>query len=277
MRSSPSCYYMIGLISATALFIQIYRKDKRFLSTTGMDTFKIYFSEYTFFSIPLLILIAFSPCWYCLFILPALFAVISLVTFSPNRKIQTLYTLPFIPYTNFEWISGMRKNLWSVLILYLLAFYLFRYPYASLFVLWIMLGIIASFYKECEPFNIINLSELPPKKFIHTKLKLHLRLYILFTLPIMVGYCIFQIQTAWAALIIFVLLLINLSLFIVSKYAIYKPTKILSANNSLITVIHMCMIIPVIGQFLFPVPLLMSIRAYRKSLHNLKQYLDAYH
>lgn len=277
MNISPGCYYMTGLIALSTALIHIYRKDKRFLLTTGIKVTKTYFAEYTFFSIPFLVLMAFSIHWYCLFILLVFYLMISTVNYTYRQKARNRYTLPFLPEKNFEWISGIRKNLLPLSGLYLLALVLLKYPYASLLVLWIMLAIIASFYQECEPSEVINLPELPPPLFILQKLKLHLVTYLLFSIPILSGYSIFHIHTAWEACIIFILSLINLSLFILSKYALYEPSQNLSANNLLVTIIHLCMLVPVIGQFLFPVPLLMSARAYRRSLNNLKPYLDAYH
>ncbi|TAM99275.1 MAG: hypothetical protein EPN39_06995 [Chitinophagaceae bacterium] len=277
MKIFPGCYYITGFIGLITAMIHIYRKDKIFILITGAETLKIYFAEYAFFSIPVLVLMALTIHWYCLFALLCFDFVLSFINYTPQQKNRGGYTFSFIPKDNFEWISGIRKNSWFLSGLYLLALALLKYPYASLFILWIMLAIIASFYKECEPFDIINLSELPPKLFILQKLKLHFKSYFVFSIPILAGYCIFHIQTVWEALIIFVLSLINLSLFILSKYAVYEPKQDLSANNLLVTLIHLCMLVPVIGQFLFPVPLLMSIRAYRKSLHNLNLYLDAYY
>lgn len=277
MNKSPDYYYTTALFVLIILIIHVYRKDKRFIKITGSNPPKIYFFEYTFFSIPLLVLMSFTIRWYCLFILLGFNVFISFIDYTPPQTIRGGYSFSFIPKNNFEWISGIRKNLWILSGLYLLALALLKYPYASLFILWIMLAVIASFYKECEPFDIINLSEFPPKLFIIQKLKLHFKSYIIFSLPILVGYGIFHLNTAWEALIIFILSLINFFLFILSKYAIYEPGQDLSANNLLVTIIHLCMLVPVIGQFLFPVPLLMSIRAYRKSLHNLNLYLDAYY
>src|SRR5699024_10932148 len=122
-----------------------------FLMMTGIARAKIYITEYHFFSLPILIAIALSVHWYCLFILTAsyfLFSVCPCRSIMLNGKLR--FSFPLILKDNFEWISGFRKNIGSLSFFYLLALALLCYPYASLYALWLLLGIVGTFYRECE-------------------------------------------------------------------------------------------------------------------------------
>lgn len=277
MNIYPNCLYVTGFLILVVFSIHLFRKDKHFILTTGSSPMWIYISEYTFFTLPLLLVMLISSHWYCVFLLFPVYLIISLFNYMPKSKMLHRNPFIFIPDQNFEWKAGVRKNLWIILFIYLLAIGLLYYKYASLIILWLLLAVIASFYQECEPLNILELQELPSNRFISHKIKLHLKSYMLFSSPIIVGSLLLHPDTTWIALFIFVLSLVNLSLFILSKYALYEPRRNLSANNFLNTLIHLSILIPVVGPFLFPIPLLMSIRAYKRSLYNLKYYLDAYH
>ncbi|HEX5555884.1 MAG TPA: hypothetical protein VFX43_21755 [Chitinophagaceae bacterium] len=268
----PNCLYVTAVAALVVLGIHLYRKDKEFILLTGTDPMKIYVAEYAFFSVPVFILMLFTEHWYCAILLLAVYFLLSLIRYTPGKKTRTGYAPAIIPRDNFEWMAGIRGNLPVILVLYVAALGLLIYPYASIFVLWLLLGLIASFYQWCEPSDILQLAELPPKGFIRRKLKSHLKGYLFFSAPILIGYVIFQPATAWVALVIYAISFINLAFFILSKYAVYQPCHSSPAGNVLTSVIHFCMFVP----FLLPLPLLMCLRAYKKSQHQLKEYLDAY-
>lgn len=273
MNVYPNGLYATGFLVLILISVHTYRTDSAFISLTGINYRKIFTAEYIFFSLPVLIIIFFSTGWYGGFILLAACFGIPFIPFYNSQRIRKPHSVWFIPPDNFEWNAGMRKNGWYFLVLYPVGLALLFYPYASLFILWLMLSMVASFYIECESWPVLQGKELAPARFLKEKLTTHLKLYCLLSLPLVVGYMIFHFSTAWVALLVYVISMINVAFFILSKYAVYSPNEKLSSNNIIVSLVHLCMVIP----FLLPLPLLMSIRAYRKSLANLENYLDAYH
>ena len=75
-----------------------------------------------------------------------------------------------------------------MIFLYILALGLSFYQYASLFFLWLMLSVIASFYNESEPLNVLLAKELTAKKFIRLKIFTHLKLYLIVFIPVLFVY-----------------------------------------------------------------------------------------
>lgn len=276
MQLFPGCLYAAGVVAAVVSVIHLSRKDQKFMLLTGSVPLKIYLAEYTFFSLPVLLIMVFSPHWYLAPALVVWYLGLSRVYRVPLRKIRSIRTFPLIPRDNFEWRSGIRTNLWPLLVLYLLCLGFLSYAYVSLFVLWILMAFIIPFYQEFEPLEILGCWELDPRAFLRKKITSHLWFFLLVTAPVMVGYGLFHPGEAWIALVVWLLSLINLAFFILSKYAAYTPGGKMPGGNFPVSLVHLSMLVPVAGPFLFPLPLLMGIRAYRKSLVTLKPYLDVY-
>jgi len=273
MNRLPNAYYGLVLISLVILSIQINRTDKRFVATTVSSPALIFFNEYLFFSIPVFIIILLSIHWYLFFPLIVLCYVISLINYQPRKRTGRIPFTRYIPSDNFEWIAGFRKHGWYILLVYVMALAFLPAKFVSLLLLWLILGILSSFYQECEPLSILQAKELNSKSFIRDKIRNHLKVYILFSLPIILGYSVLNMETAWVAWLLFLLAIINLCFFILSKYSNYEPNIRIKSNGILIGLALISMLIP----FFLPLPMLMSIRAYNKSKKNLQPYLDAYH
>lgn len=251
--------------------IHINRKDKKFVASIVLKPGLIFFVEYLILSIPFLAIILFSNCWYySILLLPVIYAII-LINYTPKHKTKLTGISKIIPLNNFEWIAGLRKYFWIILFLYSVALTVLFTSYVSLFFLWLILGIIASFYQECEPVNILQLDELPAKHFIIKKLKNHISIYLIFAFPIIAGYCIFNIETAWVALIFYFLTTINICFFLLLKYSFYKPSKFIE-TKIFVAIAQFGIIFP----FLVLVPLIMCFRQYKIAKINLESYLNAY-
>ena len=272
MNRLPNAYYALAVISLALLSIQISRTDKRFVATTVSSPPIVYFSEYLFFSIPVFIIILISSHWYLFFPLLVLYYAIALINYNPRKRTGRIPYSRFLPSDNFEWIAGFRRYAWYILPVYVLALVFLPAKFVSLLLLWMILGILSSFYLECESLTMLQAKELSAGNFIRDKLRSHLKVFSLFALPVVLGYSLLNLETAWVALLLFLLSIINLSFFILSKYSLYVPNVTIKSNNIWIGLALISVLIP----FFLPLPLIMSIRAYAKSKKNLQPYLDAY-
>lgn len=275
-RSRDTWYGSCGVALAVCA-VHFARKDKAFLVAAAGSVFRVSVSEYLVFTAPFLLMGLFSAGWVYTLGLPFFYAALGALPVSRTRKIRLKRSLPFLSSENFEWRSGIRMNLWPLAALYLGCLGCIGYEYASLYLWWILLALVIPFYQENEPREMLESCELPPSSFLLRKLRGQLTDYGLISAPVFVGYAVFHPTEAWIAGIVWVLSAVNLSWFILSKYAAYEPARKPQGGQLVITMVHLAMLIPMAGPFMIPVPLVLAARAYRKSFHHLNIYLDAYH
>lgn len=273
IKNYPNYLYATALAIFVVLNIHVNRKDKRFISINCEYSRLIYLSEYLFFSIPLFIIIITSSRWYSLLILLSSYMAISFIDYESKKKVGIINFSKVIPYHNFEWRSGLRKYFWYILLIYTLAVGLLFIKFVSLFLFWILVGCFALFYQECEPLNILQINEMPAQRFIQWKIKGHLLLFVILSLPIMAGYILFNPDHIWITSLVYSASLLNFILFILLKYSSYEPNAILPGSAMIgISIAYCSIIMP----FLLPIPLIMCVRGLKKSLSNLDYYLNAY-
>ena len=272
MQVFPNCLVVTGLLTGCLAAVHLQRNDLFFIDTTGLSVRGVLRTEYIVGSLPALLLLFLSPYPYCGFILLAAGLFLPFLRFRKSKGLRGVRPVPWIPHQNFEWIAGLRKNRWLLLPLYGGALLLLPYAYVSLFLWWLMTTVVSSFYSECEPQLFLQLPEQPPARFLKDKLRLHLRVYAVCSLPVLGGYLIFHPADAWVVVLAYLFSLINLTFFLLSKYAAYVPDQKHTGQTNLASLLHLLMLVP----FLCPLPLVMSIRAYAKAKQNLKPYLHAY-
>lgn len=272
LKSFPNCFAATLVIGLIIFAIHFSRNDIHFLRNLSNKSWRIFFIEYSIICIPFFIMILFTDYWYNILIIIAMILIVSNIKLSSFKRINIGILNKFIPDMNFEWKSGVRKNVVSLLLFYIVALGLSFYQYASLISLWLMLGIIASFYFESEPLNVLLANGLNAKQFIKTKLLSHLKLYLIVILPVLFVYSIFNKDLILITIIFFILSVINFVFFILTKYSSYIPGYKQSANSIYIGIAMASVFIPI----LVPLPLIMCFRNYNKSVTNLNQYLDVY-
>lgn len=275
-RHFPTSLYAFGGLLLCVAAIHFWRQDKDFMRVSQGSLFPVCLVEYLIFTAPFLLLVLLSPSWYLAPVAPVFYAILCRVSFSSRGKIRLIGALPFVAADNFEWKSGIRLNFWQILVFYAACLGFVRFPYVSLYLWWVLLVLIIPFYQEYEALDMLERWELAPAAFLHKKLTSQLKYYLLFSAPIFGAYILLHAGDIWIALAVWVLSAINLSWFILSKYASYQPARKMQGGNLVVTLVHLAMLIPMAGPFMIPVPLVLGLRAYRKSLHRLKPYLDAY-
>jgi hypothetical protein len=271
LNKFPNGIYALSLILISILSIHLSRNDKRFVTGITEKPWRLYFSEYFIFSVPVAILILLSGSWYLFVPYTILLVLISKIDHK-KRENKISFNYSFIPKDYFEWISGSRKNLYPIIILYCIglaaSFNLFVIP----IIFFLLLGILSSFYEECESWQLLEIQELSAKKFIRQKIIRHFRLFLIATSPLSILYLFFHPSYWYVILILYVLSLIIHSFCILCKYSMYEPDKLLTENRIWVSIAIMSYLIP----FLVPLPLIMCFRFYNRSINNLDNYLNAY-
>ncbi len=254
------------------------RRDHRFLNILSPYPWKIYLREYFTLLIPVLLLFVIHQYWsLILFSIFELLVFVGIIALVPVRSNITL-TFAFvpvritslIPVPGFEWHGGYRRWGFQVLIFYLFAIGLSFLPFASLFLLAFLTFVIGGFYTHGESLAILNADNLEPSAFLKKKILQHSKFMSLFLLPALIIY-LFQHPEHWyMVLIAWFVYMINIFYFITLKYALYRPDKKLTADTIWVGLLFAATLIP----FLFPIPLIVSMRNYSLSKINLKIYLD---
>jgi len=126
---------------------------------------------------------------------------------------------------------------------------------------------------EGEDRQLLEVFQLSSKAFLWMKCKYQLMVFWSLVAPLL-GLFLFFHLSYWYLLGYFCLFSLTLQIFsIIFKYALYTPNSDLSSNGLFIALFSMGFIMP----FFLPLPFLMAVRYYRKAIHNLNDYLYAYH
>jgi hypothetical protein len=189
--------------------------------------------------------------------------------FNSGHNSRLNIDLSFISCYAFEWKSGIRRNLFVLIPLYLL-FLLFSFrPYVAPVGLIILSVVVSGFYLYGESRDFMEIFAVNPKQFLLRKIKMDLKYLMLIYIPIILLTLIFQIHTWYyllGALIVSILIQI---IAIIFKYALFMENSDLSRNSMIVFLNIVFIIVPLF----WLVPLVMGIRYYFKAKTNIKKYI----
>ncbi len=268
-------YRSYSLIAVSALIAGLHfsRKDHRFIQLVSPRPLLIYFTEYTALVVPLIVLsiVQSGSPLFLLVLLPVL--IISAVDGNVKYESGGGFLNKLIPDANFEWKAGLRKTGGLLIILWFVALALTPVPFASLIALWFLLLTVSSFYDEGEPREMLEAFEMDAGEFIKHKIKMQLMTYLIPVVPVMVITFVIFPERWWVFLLFIVFSSINIAVFVLSKYAVWRPAEV---NRSGSIVNALCML-GLFLPFLLPLPVFVLIRNYRKAITNLKPFLHDFH
>ena len=257
-------------IGIAVFYIHISRLDKKFIDILTKSTYKIFRTEYTLLVSPFLILliflksfIVFAVLWIFILVLPFFKNNIS---FNKSTSIFSRW----IPCAAFEWRAGLRKNGILILILYTLALSTSWIRIIPLIFLFFGLVIIAQFFQQCEPLNILFLTNNKSRTFLRMKIFHSISIYGIITLPVILLIMILDSELWFVPLIFFILACINLCNFILIKYTFYYPNYSIGGGSIITSLSLLGCIIP----FFAPIPLFLLVWHYFKSKKKMSFYLN---
>ncbi|MBK8522502.1 MAG: hypothetical protein IPL54_17150 [Chitinophagaceae bacterium] len=268
-QNNQKAWYVVGVLSIICFAIQYNRKDKQFIyKQLDKPHFQI-FLEYIILTLPFSITCLFTKNWLCLPVL------VSVLTCIPYLKFQFKHTAVFkhlstlLPASNFEWLSGIRKQFIPFISLYLLALAFCWVRILPLFLLWLLTIIISSFFLENEPVHILREGNKTAKKFLWGKMKINIKyILILYLLPVIIN-AIF-VREFLIITLLFIPVQIALVCFAVNlKYCTYKPQTNQFGNNVAFSIVAMLAAMP----YFLPIPVILAIIYFYKAESNLKIYL----
>lgn len=258
----------IVCVVVTVFFIHTQRKDRKFIRLYGLYPLWMFWGEYVLLLLPLEILLLFTSAWYAVFLLLFSVFLISAWKVSPRRIPVLSFPSRWVPAYNFEWKSGLRRypGIW---IFYFSGLLLSFLPFLSLIAIWLVGMIVAGFYEDCEPVEVLVAEECDPVRFLGRKIRRQGGTYLLFISPIVILYAWFNPSTWYLTTVFLVVNLFCCIFFIVNKYAAYRPGH----RHSLGMFFSVLVLISNLVLPLFIWSVVMMIRSYRKALRKMNIYL----
>lgn len=268
-KNNANAWYIVAVLSIFCLGIQYSRKDKEFIYKQLDKPYFQIFLEYLFLTLPFSITSLITKNWFCF---PLLLLVLICI---PFLKFQFKYRAAFknlsavIPASNYEWISGFRKQYIPFICLYLVALAFCWVRILPLGLLWFLTLIISSFYLENEPVHVLREGNKTARKFLSDKIKTNIKyILILYTLPVIIN-AIF-VREFLIVTLLFIPIQIALLCFAVNlKYSTYKPQTNQLGNNVAFSIVAMLSAMP----YFLPIPVILAIVYFYKAENNLNPYL----
>ena len=155
----------------------------------------------------------------------------------------------------------MRKRGGFIVLFYLLSLAFSWVRIAPIILLFFALTAIAEFFRECEPLSILTLSRDNTTLFLRKKIGQSLLIYSIFTLPIVILSSVLVPDIWYVAPAFFVFACLNLTNFILAKYAFYHPNFDTGAGGVMNTLSLFGCVVP----FFAPIPFFLKKEWYSLS------------
>jgi len=262
-------WLIVILLSAICLVIQYNRKDKAFIYKQLDKPHLQLFLEYLVLTLPFSITSIASKNWFCFPLLLLALASIPLLKFQSKHRAVFKDLSSIIPASNYEWISGLRKQYIAFISLYLFAVAFSWVRIFPLFLLWFLTIMVSSFFLENEPVHILRAGDKTARELLSGKIKVNIKyILILYSLPVMIN-AIFVQEFLIITLLFIPVQLALISFAICLKYSSYKPNTNLLGNNIAFSIIAMLSAVP----YFLPVPVIFTLVYFFRAEKNLKTYL----
>jgi hypothetical protein len=272
-RAWPASVGFMGLMSFSLLNFHLSRTDRVFLQECGLSFSRVCYAEYTIFTLPITIILIFTP-------LPWLAIIWQVIAFTvsklPSKKKggkSRISRIQWLPQTAFEWKAGMRVAYPSLILYYLLALGSMGIPLLPpIFILALALK-ITGFYTTCEPYIMLEATASSPTQLLIKKWKQGILGFTIGVLPIIIIYLVlYATVDRWAIVLCYVMLssYVILTFAISFKYALYRPDTDLSVNSLLIGILTVTMLMPISS----PLALVATVRYWFKAKNNLVDFLE---
>lgn len=155
----------------------------------------------------------------------ALHGLVTLVCFVPSSLAprKYLFLQRFVPAAQFEWLSGLRKNLMLVILLLAVAIFLSPVKLFGVAALFVLNSVLLSFYGISEPRVMLNPEYLEPEEFLRRKIRFLNRVLLWINVPLLLVNALVFPESAWFAALFLAAMLLVGSCMIYLKYANYQP------------------------------------------------------
>lgn len=266
------CLAVAGLSAALVWLAHGTRTDERFLRTAGAPHRRIYAVEYAAASLPASILLLVSPFpWTAAAPFVAVLAALLPAGTLRARQVRRSAAVRVPgPADAFEWKAGLRGSAPGVLMVYVMAGVLARYPAAALLGIVVLAWIAAAMYQEGEGWPMLEALGRAPARFLRRKIAHALGYWTMLAAPL----CILVLILHAALWPVLAAVLAGCAVIVAGavllKYALYHEGRPPSVAGLLgLVAVTASVAVP-------PVALFLLHRLWRMAVRNLDPYLYAF-
>lgn len=188
-----------------------------------------------------------------------------------TRTLTVLFLGKCLPPEQFEWIAGIRRNFFVLVILVLLAVFFSPVKFFALVSLFLLNVVILGFYNSYEPLVMLNPDHLGGKQFLYKKITFLHKALLVCNFPLLLVNTLFHPDIFWYNVCFLAAVLILASYTVYCKYAYYTPNR-----QPPFLIDSLFIFSSVLIPFLIPVSLVLNTRYRKKALQNLANYTDDY-
>lgn len=246
------------------------REDRFFLEQLPLPLFCFFLLDYWLLCSPFLVSFIYWFKWPNLIVLSLGLLILAFIKppyfkGTKKKKFATI-SLEWIPLEIFEWRCGLRKNPFSFIVLYVLGLGLSFYAITIPICLLLLALNITNFFQFFENKDLL-LAINHDKKLLQKKASKSLLLFNSIMLPHYLLFIVFHdsYQHLGALLIISIIAQLIIVFAIVMKYKSYTFHDHKIYNSLPLAIFVGCLTVP----FLWPIPILMIIRFWKKAQENL--------
>lgn len=249
--------------------IQFGRKDLKLLELAHLNQYWLYLLIYALIGSMSLVAFLANGLFIESLIVLAFVAVTPLINFNGVNMDRFFVSVgDFLPYKNFEWRTGLRQYGLAVILLTIAGISLSKFQGGVPLIIFFLTLNTSVFYLFGESKELLMANYNSPEQLILDKLKEHFTVFFLLILPMSILYLIFNPSLWFVLLYVWVIAFLASINAILFKYQGYEPGARFDNNNVLQGLMLVFFLIP----FLFPIPIIMMIVNYKKSIKNLKPY-----
>ena len=259
----------VAVVVGLLLLVHLKRDDNDFLNLLRIPKPMLFFVEYFFYSIPILVTLGIFQHWEQLLYI---MASIPIVAITPKITIQS---------KRFSWAMpnlGIPKILWEFRALW--------YQAPAYIILSIIIGVVASFWMIgyclfilvftfylASAFQAIEGKEILESahedyRFLNKKVGLAMLIWGIITIPMHIIFIIQNIEYYFIPIIGIVWMALSISFSIYLKYAHYHPSRTHFYNSLPLTLFTVGLLIP----FLLPIAVVVWFRMKNKAANTLQYY-----
>jgi hypothetical protein len=257
------------------MLLHLSRRDARFLALAGHVPCRVFAIEYLILLLPAAGILALgaTPVLGMAVLLAGL-----MVAMLPSGQVSRAWARwtahrpmrRLAPISAFEWVSGLRRWLLPLGVLYLLAVPVSAIPAGPTALLLISAWGICGFYTEWEGWPLVQGFGLGPGAFIRAKITRAIGLWMILSIPMIVVF-LARRPALWPVLLVSVIACgLVIAASVIAKYAAYREGRAMGAFGSLVPLLFTGMLlIPPVAAFLL-------LRLWRLATRNLAPYLHAF-
>ncbi|MFY0671861.1 MAG: hypothetical protein JXQ87_00570 [Bacteroidia bacterium] len=249
--------------------IQFSRKDYKLLQLAHLSQYVLYLLVYSIIGSISVLAFSFLGLYINALIVLGFVVISPLINFNGVTMDRFFLNIgDFLPYKNFEWRTGLRQYGLAVIVLLLCGIGLSKFQGGVPVIIFFLTLNTSVFYLFGESKELLVANYASPHQLIINKLKNHCFIFYLLILPMSILYVAFNPGLWFVLLYVWIVAFLATINAVLFKYRSYRPGARFDNNNVLQGLMLVFFLIP----FLFPIPIVMMIINYKKSVENLKPY-----